>query len=197
MALPTGEDLKTLLRIENDAEDALCDDLIESAKAHAESLIGRPIQAVERTFTGLVGSYDRYQRGVLYLPEYPVSLEVTDAVEITDLDGNVVDDADYVVTNDGLITTVLGKSFAWFPYTVVAKVGLSVASDYATRIEPMLRSLILGIASTFYKQRNPNAVSDSGGGGVSVTYQGGEYTDGLPNHLYSLVRKLRPVRPFT
>lgn len=197
MALPTGEDLKTLLRIENDAEDALCDDLIESAKAHAESLIGRPIQAVERTYTGLEVSYDRYRRGVIYLPEYPVSLEVTDAVEITDENDEIVDDADYVVSNDGRITSIVGKTFTWQPYTVVAKVGLSVATDYATRIEPDLRSLILGIASIFYKQRNPNAVSDSGGGGVSVTYQGGEYTDGLPNHLYSIVRKLRPVRPFT
>ena len=189
MALPTAEDLKTWLRIEDDSEDGLCADLIESAKATAESLIGRPIVATARVFEGVWSGYDDYGRAVMDLSEYPIG----GTVVITDVNGDVVESTEYSVNASGRITAVVGSYFLQYPYTVTASVGMELASDYSTRIEPMLRRLILGIAAIDYKQRNPNVVSDSGSS-VSVTYQSGEYTDGIPNHLYSIVRKLRPVR---
>ena len=130
MALPSGEDLKAYLRVENNAEDGLCDDLIESAKAYAESLIGRPIEPTQKTFSSLRPIFDEYRRSVIYLPEYPVAL--SPALSIEDENGDTVSTGDYTVTDSGRITSVTGKSFAAWPYEVTATVGLTLASDYET-----------------------------------------------------------------
>lgn len=190
MPLPSGSDLKSYLRIEHDAEDALLDELVDSARAHAESLINRPITATQRTYTGLRGSHNEYGRSVLSLPEYPVATPVT----LTNTDDDTVAAGEYTLDSSGVLTSATGFSFSRYPYGVSVLVGLELDPDYETRYVPQLRRLILGIASIDYHQRNPNATSDSSGGGVSVSYAGNEDTEGLPPHLYSVVKKLRPVR---
>lgn len=187
MALPSGTDLKRYLRIEGTAEDALLPDLIASATAHAESLIGRPILAREQVFEGLRARLDPYRRSYIDLPAYPVS-----AVTLKDRNGDTVDTEDYSFTESGRITGV--RALYGHPYEATAMVGLDLASDFDSRIEPMLRPLILGIAAIFYKQRNPNASSDSGGGGVSVSYADNGDTAGLPPYLFAIVRQLRAPR---
>lgn len=189
MALPTGEDLKTVLRIETDVEDGLCDDLVESATAHAESLIGWPIEPTEKTFASLRPIYDEYGRSVIYLPGSPVAL--SPALEIEDENGDVVDVGDYTVVDFGKITALAGKTFAAWPYQITATVGLALAADYTSRIEPLLRQLILGIASIWYKQRDPNATNDTN---LGITWASNADTAGLPPNLYSVLKRLRPVR---
>ncbi|HEX6576656.1 MAG TPA: head-tail connector protein [Gemmatimonadaceae bacterium] len=189
MALPTGEDLKTYLRIETDAEDGLCDELVESATAHAESLIGRPIEPTQKTFASLRSIRDEYGRSVIYLPEYPVSLNP--ALVLKDENDDTVSAGDYTVVDSGRITSVAGKSFASWPYQATATVGLALSIDYERKYEPMLRTLILGLASIAYKQRDPNVTNDSN---LGVSWASNENTEGLPPYLYSIVRKLRPPR---
>lgn len=191
MALPGGSDLKTYLRIENDAEDSLLDELVESATADAESLINRPILATQRDYPSLRALNDEYDRSVVYLPEYPVAL--SPALAITDKNGDTVDEGDYLVDASGRITAS-SSAFALHPYSVRATVGLELAENFTTYYEPLIRKLIIGLAAIEYKQRNPNATSDSSGAGVSVSYAMNEETEGLPPHLYRVVRKLRPVR---
>jgi hypothetical protein len=192
MPLPTGSDLKQYMRIEHSAEDALLDDLVEQATAHAQSLINRPIVAEERTFSGVRALYDEYGRSVIYLPEFPVVL--SPAPEMQDRDGQTVDSGDYTVDASGRFTAAVGSPFGSHPYSITAEVGLDADPEYGTKYEPLLRRLILGIASIFYHQRNPLASSDSSGGGVSVSYVMAAETEGVPAHLYSIVKKLRPVR---
>jgi hypothetical protein len=194
MPLPSGSDLKTYLRIEHDAEDALLDDLVVSATAHAESLINRPIQATEREYSGLRGAYDEYGRTVLYLPEYPIAISGEGVPVVVDDEADTVATSEYSVDSAGRLTSLTGYSFSTHPYGVTVMVGLELDPDYPTKYEPHLRRLILGIASIDYHQRNPNASSDSSGGGVSVSYASHEDTEGLPPHLYSIVKRLRPVR---
>lgn len=189
MALPSKEDLRSYLRIENDAEDGLLADLVESAIAHAESLINRPILATQRVYSGVRGIYDEYNRSVIYLPDYPVSL--SPALSITDSNGDTVSTGDYAVSQSGRVTSVTGKTFSSHPYEITATTGLELDPDYATLYEPIVRSLILGIASIWYKQRDPNATDDSN---LGVSWASNADTEGLPPHLYAIVRKLRPVR---
>lgn len=191
MALPSLTELKQYLRVETDAEDAVITDVLASATAWAEGLIGKPITAEERTLVVDGATYDDYGRHQFYLPVWPVSVDSEDVAVITDKNGDTVDDSTYTVdARTGLFQTVVGEHWRAAPFSVVATVGLSVHPDYATKIEPKVRSLILGCAAILYKQRNPNAVSDSSGAGVSVSY--GDHA--LPPYLEQIATLLRGSR---
>lgn len=188
MALVTVAKLKSHLRIETSAQDSVITDLLAEAKSWAESLTGRTITATSETMSSLWGSRDELLRSVIRLPVYPV-----DAVGLvlTDGDGDVVDPSEYTVDEDA--GKIISVDDSWFSnpfYEVTATVGLSAGSQYAGK-EPELNTLIKGLASILYFQRNPNAVSDSGGAGVSVSYQS---SGALPMHLNSIVESFRGRR---
>lgn len=190
MPLPTITKLKEYLRIETAAEDAVLTDLLVQATPWAQSLIGIPITASERTFYNVrpvfVGEGVGYS---LSLGVYPVA--AAPAPVVTDARATVVTASNYRVDPAlGWMIPITTYSFADDSHTVIATVGLSAHPRYATEIEPRVNALILGLASILYHQRNPNAASESAGGGVSVSYGKEE----IPPQLMSLVRGLRPVR---
>lgn len=182
--------MKSYLRIENTAENDLLDELVEQATSQAESLLGQPLLSEERTFVDVVPAYDPYGRHSLMLPVWPVAS--TPAPVTTDFNGTVINSSTYTLDSLGRLVANAGSTWSASPFSVVATVGLENHPSYLTRIEPQLRSLILGLAAVLYHQRNPNASSDSSGGGVSVSYANNEY--GLPPHLYQIVMRLRLPR---
>jgi hypothetical protein len=193
MPLPDFNDLKRYLKKETSAEDELLQDLIEEALAWAETLISRPIVAKQRTIRFVTPVFDEFNRGSLYLRPFPVS--ATPAPVVTNSSGTVIAEADW--TLDGTIGRIWsndGVSFNEFPYNVVATVGLDAHPDFEDRYSANCRTLIIGLASILYHQRNPSASSESESG-ASVSY-GGEKDEetGLPVHLASIVKRLRPRR---
>lgn len=185
MSLPTLQDLKGYLRIETAAEDSVITDLLSQALAWAESEIGRPITAEQRTFAAQVAlAYDGYATAFI-LPVYPVA---DTGLAITDQWGTVVDANDYSIDRaTGRITAVADFAFDDGPHEITATVGLSAHPNYATKYEPRMRALILGLASILYHQRNPKASSESESG-TSVSY---DTSRGLPEHLQAIVNGLR------
>lgn len=185
-------EVKNYLRVQTNAEDSVVTDLLASAKAWAETLVGRPITSASRAMTGLTGIRDSYNRSVLYLPVWPA---VSAGLTVVDANGDTVAGADYTLDVDaGKLISATGKYFGTPPYTVTATSGLSSGSTYSAVVEPILRSLILGLSSILYHQRNPNALNDSAGGGVSVSYRSDVTGDDLPKNLHSLVGLIRVPR---
>lgn len=193
MPLPDFNDLKTYLKRETNAEDQLLQDLIEEAEAWAELLISRPITAKQRTIRFVTPIFDDFGRGSIYIKPFPVASSPEPV--LTDANGNVVASSDYIV--DGTIGRILsgdGVSFSDFPYDVVAYVGLDAHPDFEDRYSANCRTLILGLASILYHQRNPQASSESESG-TSVAYGGEKDPEfGIPLHLASIARRLRPRR---
>lgn len=190
MALPTLVELKAYLRVETAAEDTVITDLLSSALAWAESLIGRPITAEVRTFGAqLALLFDGFATAFI-LPVYPIAGTGT---VVTDSFGTVVDALDYSVDRaTGRITAVDDFVFDEGPHEIVATVGLSAHPAYATKYEPRVRALIMGLASILYHRRNPGAVSESeSGSSVSYGGEGSTYAGGVPTHLQSIVNSLR------
>jgi hypothetical protein len=165
MSLPTGTDLKTYLRIETTAEDALLDTLVAQATATVEAWLDRPILTVCLDFIDEATPDDRAVRRLL-VPVYPLD---PDALAIVDVDGTTVPATDYRVDAlTGVIRGLVGVQFGNPPYTITADVGLQEHPQYATRIEPVLSRAIVDVAASWYHQRNPAAASVAAGGGVST-----------------------------
>jgi hypothetical protein len=185
VALPTLKELKDYLRVEQAAEDSSITDLLSSALSWAESEIKRPIIAEPRTFAALSALlYDSYA-STFFLPIYPVAAA---ALVITDPFGDVVDPADYSLDSvSGRITAVNDFVFDDGPHVITATVGLSAHPNYATKYEPRVRALVMGIAAILYHQRNPKASSESESG-TSVSY---DTSRALPLHLEQLAESLR------
>lgn len=180
MALPTTTDLKSYLRIQTSAEDTLLTLLLTNAQAMVEAHMGRPITAIARTFVDEAKTMTAY--GVVTKLLVPVTPVDWSTLVVTDDDGTVlVEDEDYRVGDmwTGEIHAETGMSFSVRPYTIDAEVGLSVDPEYSTRIEPVLSLAILDIASDLWHRRNPNAATESTGGGVSATYVG----TGIPQRV--------------
>jgi hypothetical protein len=128
--------------------------------------------------------YDGYSTAFL-LPIYPIAAQ---GLVVTDPDGVVVDAADYSLGGaTGRISAVDDFAFDEGPHAITATVGLSAHPDYATKYEPRVRALVMGLASILYHQRNPKASSESESG-TSVSYDTGR---ALPEHLQAIADGLR------
>ena len=184
MALPTRNQVKDRLRIENDVEDDDIDLMLASAAATIEEFVGRPIEATERTWVieypyanwDGVTAVDR-----LFLPLYPVMHEGSagpDLVTITDADDEAFT-AFRVNTKTGLVVATDGECFDNWPYTVTATVGLDLMDSYSTRIEPKLSQAFLDLCADWYQRRNPGALAEGAGGGVITQWQ----TLGIPERI--------------
>lgn len=173
MALPTLNQLKGYLKRETTAEDTALTEMLAEATGMIRYLIDRPIEAVEKTYRiegDTVRAYAVFTK--LLIPDTPVSVASGQEPEVTGRDDVIVDPETYTVDPaTGVIRARDGGSFAAFPYEVTAKVGLAVANDYLTVVEPMLRQAILAYAAMLYHQRNPNAASEATAG-VTVSYLG-------------------------
>jgi hypothetical protein len=188
MALPTVAEVKNYLRIQTSAQDSVVTDLLASAKSWAESLIGRRITATSQVMGTLWAGREPFWQSIIYLPFFPVNAT---GLVLTDADGETVPADTYTVDGDaGKLTAVPPDWFSNPPYEATADVGLSAGSEYAGK-EPELRGLIMGLAAILYHQSNPNASSDSEGGGVSVSYQ---TANPIPPHLNTIVMSFRGMR---
>lgn len=168
--LPTVDDLRQYLRIENVAEDALLESLLRSAKAAVEAYIGQPIEArpVSMTVAPVWGGSAGARSRRLALPYAPIDAA---SVLVTDEDGATVDAVGYLVNAaTGRLTPDGAAGFTGAMYVVTARAGLSLRADYDEAIEPVMSSAILDWAADLYQRRNPAASYESGGGGVAVNY---------------------------
>ena len=193
MALPTTAECKAYLRVEHTAEDALLDGLLASATAAVEAHVGRPLAAVARTFVDPAET-QLLHRSVtqLLIPVTPVSTADGEAPVVTDADGTVVDASTYRLDAEtGQLIAHRGVSFDNGPYTIATKVGLSARSDYATRVEPVLRSAILDTVADLYQRRNPSAQAEGAGGGVYTQFAAGA---GLPARVIAMLTPFTAVR---
>jgi hypothetical protein len=188
MALPSLQQIKDRLRIENDVEDDDLEVMRESAAAFIEEYIGRPIAATEREFTIENIGPDNISSGKMFLPMYPVLHEDDDLVTITDADDEAFTDF-RVNTQTGMIVATDGARFDNFPYTVTATVGLELLPGYATRVEPNLSQAFLDLCADWYQRRNPGAFTEGAGGGVMTQWlgqgAGGQASAGVPSRVMS------------
>lgn len=169
MALPTVSDLKSYLRIETTAEDALLAALIGRATAMVEMWTDTPITAVSQTAIDRADAYDMPVRSLIF-PRRPCSVTA-----VVDSEGTTVPAADY--WTDGTSGVVYAKdeiTFPYGPYTITANVGLSLRSDYA-RLEPLLNEAILDLAADLYQRRTPGAASETAAG-TSITWDASRET---------------------
>lgn len=160
--LPTTADLKTYLRIEHAAEDALIALLLARATAMLQAFCDVPITAVSRTF--LDRAEGTLPPRALITPQRPIAnVVVTDGNTVT------VDATTYRVDGPaGIIYGVHGTRFTLGPYTIVCQVGLSLRQDYAA-IEPMLSQMILDMAADLYQRRTPGASTETSAA-TSITW---------------------------
>lgn len=191
MALPSSSDLKTYLRIQSTAEDTLLASLVTRATALAEGVLGRPITTVADL--AMVDEADTLVAyGAVTKLLVPVTPYDTASLVITDADGTaLVVTTDYRVGNawTGEVFASEGSAFTNGPYTLTADVGLATASDYSTRIEPLIGAAIIDIAADLWHRRNPGAATESTGGGVSTTY-----VRGIPERAWQMLAAFARVR---
>ena len=187
MALPVRQDLKDYLRIETNDEDDRLDTLLFQAENVVETFLGRPMIAIAQSWVDETEG-TRWASALLF-PIVP--MDSSEAVVVKDADGLTVPSTDYRVDRrTGMLRAEPGVAFCNGPYTITAKAGLSAASDYATRIEPVLCRAILAYASHAYHRTNPSAVSESAGGGA-----GTGYADALlPSDVRALIEPFRLER---
>lgn len=174
MALPTVADCKNYLRIEHTAEDVMLAGWLAQAIALVEAELGRPIEYLNHTFV-LECDPSKVSSTRLFVPMYPIAVADSSAgtadLTLTDTDGTVlVEDTDYRLDIRTGWITAIDTTFANYPYTIVADVGLEALPEYATRIEPALSAAILDVVADRYQRRDPAAVQESAGGGVTTMY---------------------------
>lgn len=169
MALVTSTDLKTYLRIEQNAENALLVLLVARAVAMLEAWTDTPITARSETAIDRADSLTDAPTSLVF-PRRPIA-----NVTVTDADGVAVDAARYLVDGtSGMIWGKDGYAFANGPYTIAASVGLSLRADYAT-LEPLLNACILDLAADLYQRRTPGAASETGAG-TSISWDASRET---------------------
>lgn len=165
MALPTVTDLKSYLRIESNAENALLQALLDRAKAQLEVWIDTPITAVSTTAVDRAEVITPRTCLSLIFPQRPINTTAT----IVDSEGTTVAATDYTInTASGVIYANAGYSFPFGPYTITTTCGLSLRGDYA-RIEPILSQCIIDLAADLYQKRTPNASNETAAG-TSITW---------------------------
>ena len=167
MALPTVAQLKSTLRVETTAEDALFTLWLARATALVEGLLGKPIVAVAQTV--IVCPHPHPVTGLyrLMLP-YPFSAITT----ITDDEGDTVSSGDF--TLDGQAGFLTFDEDATVPgyCTVTLTAGWSLQTGYATKAEPLIAAAITDTVADWYQRRNAGATSETESA-ASVTYSAG------------------------
>jgi hypothetical protein len=192
MSLPSLQQVKDRLRIENEVEDDDLELMMASALGTIEERVGRPIETDERTwvleypYSNWDGCSPSYK---FFLPLYPVLHEGDDLVTITDADDVAVTDF-RVNTATGLITATEDTVFDNWPYTVTAMVGLDLMASYSTRVEPKLSQAFLDLCADWYQRRNPGALAEGAGGGVITQWQ----TLGVPERICKQLDAYRLAR---
>jgi hypothetical protein len=192
MSLPSLQQVKDRLRIENEVEDDDLELMMASALGTIEERVGRPIETDERTwvieypYSNWDGCSPAYK---FFLPLYPVLHEGDDLVTITDADDEAVTDF-RVNTATGLITATEDTVFDNWPYTVTAMVGLDLMASYSTRVEPKLSQAFLDLCADWYQRRNPGALAEGAGGGVITQWQ----TLGVPERICKQLDAYRLAR---
>jgi len=187
MSLPTDLEIKSYLRISTDVEDVLIFGLNQTAQAQVRQYLGVPLESRAMTFTGCWPRrgprLERTER--LVIPVVPCSTTAT----ITNVDGTVVDDATYTIDpSTGYVDLVKGSCFSKPPYTIAVNVGFTFDPEYDTAVDPVLRQVVLDLASDLWSRRNPGAIYEQSGGQVSITYT--EAT--IPMRTKAMLDALRP-----
>jgi uncharacterized phiE125 gp8 family phage protein len=158
MALATVADLKSYLRIESVAEDALLALIMARAKSMLEMWTDTPITATSQTAVDRAESVGVPVTSLVF-PRRPAQVTA-----IVDVDGATVVSTTYTVDlRSGMVYAKAGEAFYTGPYTMTANVGLSLRQDYAA-LEPMLNEAILDLAADLYQRRTPGAASENAGG---------------------------------
>jgi hypothetical protein len=158
MALATVADLKSYLRIESVAEDALLALIMARAKSMLEMWTDTPITATSQTSVDRAESLDILVTSLVF-PRRPAQVTA-----IVDAEGVTVPATDYTTDlRSGMAYAKYGIAFPSGPYTLTANVGLTLRSDYAA-LEPMLNEAILDLAADLYQRRTPGAASENAGG---------------------------------
>ena len=160
MALPTVSDLKSYLRIESNAENALLQALLDRAKAQLEVWTDVPVTATSTTAVDRADVIEPQSCTSLIFPQRPIGTTAT----IVDSEGVTVPATDYTINQaSGVIYANAGYSFPYGPYTITTQCGLSLRGDYA-RIEPVLSQCIIDLAADLYQKRTPNAANETAAG---------------------------------
>lgn len=197
MALPTVDDIKLVLKIQYAAEDTMLAGMYARACALIIGVLGRPYEAVSRTWVDEGGMVRAY--GSLRSLEIPVTPIDPASLVIEDADGEILAvDADYRAPRswDGVVRASSGCSFGNPPYTLTANVGLSASYgsdgqiDYATVIEPTVGQALIDTVADWYQRRNPAAAGEGTGGGVSTSWQ----KAGLPDRVKEALGLWSPPR---
>lgn len=192
MALIAVDDVKDYLRIQHSAEDTMLEAWRLQAVAAVEAEIGRPITVLLRTFTLECPEFAT-SASKLFVPLYPIAvtdsgLSTADLVLVDGNDATLVEGIDYRLdVRTGIIRPITG-SFATFPYTVTAYVGLQALDEYDARIEPVLNAAILDVVADRYQRRNPAATSEDSSN-VSAGYT--TSNPGLPQRVRDLLAPWR------
>jgi hypothetical protein len=192
MSLPSLQQVKDRLRIENEVEDDDLELMMASALGTIEEKVGRPLEVDERTW--VLESPSSNWDGVtpvyrFFLPLYPVLHEGDDLVTITDADDEEVTDF-RVNAQMGLVVATESECFDNWPYTVTAMVGLELMASYSTRVEPKLSQAFLDLCADWYQRRNPGALAEGAGGGVITQWQ----TLGVPERICKQLDAYRLAR---
>lgn len=169
MALPTAADLKSYLRIESNAEDALLTALMARAKAMLEAWIDVPITAEMQTAVDRATTESTPITSLIF-PRRPIA-----SASVTDKNGTSVNVNSYSVDGvAGMLYAKQGITFPYGPYTIQALCGLTLLPNYA-RLEPVLSECIIDLAADLYQRRTPGASSENAAG-TSITWDASRET---------------------
>lgn len=196
MALPTLQNCKDYLRIEHTAEDGMLATWLAMVTATVTTHLGRSIDEVTAKEWEDRIEHNRLYRSVTALIVPPENTPFDPAtLTIADTDSVALSAAvDYyapVTGQEGTIRARPGMSFSNGPYLLTADVGLATRTDYSTVVEPAISMAILDTVADWYQRRNPNATSETTGGGVSTSY---DVSRGLSARALELLAPFRVLR---
>lgn len=188
------------LKIETDAEDEDLENKINQAEAAIRGYVRRPLTL--EAFQWILERPKEYgwkAIRMLTLPIYPLaeagmsagSYSADGDLEILDTNDDLVSTDDYrVERKTGLVYARGSYQFTGYPYVINAVAGLGGRPDYETYAVPLIRAGIFDMLRSLYLQRNPNAQTESTGGGISTTY----FPDGVPKRIKEMLKPLRMER---
>lgn len=155
------EKLKAYLRITTNADDTLLGTLITIAHGDAESYLGVPVIAAERTYSVSVGLNEGYL-------SVPGPMDTSADITVTDPDGSEWDIGAFHINGPaGLLSTggsLAGRSMLTpGTWEVTCTSGLSLRPDYESAIKPVVELFYLMRAADLYINRNVRTASERDG----------------------------------